>query len=540
MKTIYTTCMTLLIAFTVLNAFSQGNVGIGTINPVNQLQIGGTPNFSNNQFALGNGTQAMSFDQTSFATNWFSSTNFAIMPNTGYGYVGIGTQTPQSKLEVLTSDGSYGIIHTNGTVRFGTYVGSGGGWLGTQTNHPLYFFTDGSNAQVTLATNGNLGIGTTGPLNHLQIGSAPGFSANDIAIGNGTQAMSFYQSSTIANWFSNTGFSLMPVNGGSGYVGINTQSPVNKLQIGSVGASGFRANDIAFGNGTQASALAQTASTAWWYSNTNIALMPNGNGHGRVGINTLTPMAPLEVDDYVGIGYPALYAYFRAGSSFSPETGTCACTAQVSIVATSNVMAQEFDVVSDARVKDIEGISNSAEDLETLNAIQVTDYTMKDKVKNGNKQFKKVIAQQVEQVYPQIINRGSNFIPNVYRLTSKVEKTTNGVLLSFTAAHNISKDAKKLQLIDKNGLQQRVDIISVPSDKQVLINAPGLNSDTVFVYGELVNDFRTVDYEGLTTLNISATQELSKQLREQQEEIDQLKEQVAELKNIINKQYGNH
>ena len=46
----------------------------------------------------------------------------------------------------------------------------------------------------------------------------------------------------------------------------------------------------------------------------------------------------------------------------------------------------------------------------------------------------------------------------------------------------------------------------------MLIDAPQLNGDKVFVYGEEVDDFRTVDYEGLTTLNISATQEIAKRL----------------------------
>ena len=44
-----------------------------------------------------------------------------------------------------------------------------------------------------------------------------------------------------------------------------------------------------------------------------------------------------------------------------------------------------------------------------------------------------------------------------------------------------------------------------------------------------VDDFRTVDYEGLTTLNISATQELSKQLKTQQTAIDAQNVKIAEL-----------
>src|SRR5258708_3148621 len=76
---------------------------------------------------------------------------------------------------------------------------------------------------------------------------------------------------------------------------------------------------------------------------------------------------------------------------------------------------------------------------------------------------------------------------------------------------------------------KQYNIVSIISDKEVLINAPDLNGDKVFVYGEEVNDFRTVDYEGLTTLNISATQELSKLVTKQREDIDALTSKMESL-----------
>src|SRR5258708_38658330 len=66
---------------------------------------------------------------------------------------------------------------------------------------------------------------------------------------------------------------------------------------------------------------------------------------------------------------------------------------------------------------------------------------------------------------------------------------------------------------------KQYNIVSIISDKEVLINAPDLNGDKVFVYGEHVNDYRTVDYEGLTTLNIAATQEIAKRLAKQQADL---------------------
>jgi len=192
-------------------------------------------------------------------------------------------------------------------------------------------------------------------------------------------------------------------------------------------------------------------------------------------------------------------------------------------------MADYFISISDIRVKNITAVSNSTKDLETLNALKITDYTMKDKIQYGNKSFKKVIAQEVEKVYPQVISKKTDYIPNVYAISSKIEKTPHGYLLSFNDKHNLTKTAKKIQVMAGRATNQ-FDIISIPSDKQLEIKADNLETDKVFVYGEEVDDFRTVDYEGLTTLNISATQELSKLIKKQQTIIEIQQQQIEQLR----------
>jgi len=48
----------------------------------------------------------------------------------------------------------------------------------------------------------------------------------------------------------------------------------------------------------------------------------------------------------------------------------------------------------------------------------------------------------------------------------------------------------------------------------------------IFIYGKEVNDFHTVDYQALTTLNISATQALAKQVNSLQAENQLLRAQL--------------
>ena len=90
------------------------------------------------------------------------------------GNVGIGTNVPSVRLEVRSVSGDYGIVHSDGTIRLGTYVGNStsgatGGWLGTLSNHPLHLFANNSQPFATLSTGGNFGLGTATPGARLHI-----------------------------------------------------------------------------------------------------------------------------------------------------------------------------------------------------------------------------------------------------------------------------------------------------------------------------------------------------------------------------------
>jgi hypothetical protein len=85
------------------------------------------------------------------------------------GKVGINTEVPVEALTVYSPTNTYGISHTDGTVKFSTYINSIGAWIGTKSNHPLYFYTNDSGVQATLLPNGNVGIGITNPTEKLHI-----------------------------------------------------------------------------------------------------------------------------------------------------------------------------------------------------------------------------------------------------------------------------------------------------------------------------------------------------------------------------------
>ena len=544
---------------------NTGNVGIGLNTPVAPLHIkndnealriqGATPylSFANNAGVVKGFLQSFNNDlylgtpSTNTTGNLqFYAANIPALTIKPTADVVVGSDPPNSfgKFTVQTLNNSNGISHIGeGGNILATRMGGTSAGIGTFSNTNMRIFSNNNSAVFINASNSYVGLGGDFPVNKFQIGTitnpGPNYIGNDLAISNGTNAMRIFQSpNTTVIASDNTNMVLWPKEA-TGNVGINTlQQPTNKLQIGSVGATGFATNDLAIGNGTNAMAILQTDAATLVGSTTDIVLKPRNNGHGFVGINTNTPRAPLDVVDFADVTDLAgnsAYAYFALRNvNFQPDAFTGGTNqpvyARVSIFAGGRIVATEFDANSDARIKNITGISTGGADLAIINALRITNYTMKDRAKFGNKQFKKVIAQEVEKVYPQVISQHTDFIPNVYQLTDNIEKTTNGYLLSFAGKHNISGIAKKLQLILSEGKgMEQYDIVNIPSESQVLINATDIKEDKVFVYGEQVDDFRTVDYEGLTTLNISATQELSRLIKKQAIMIKNLERKLSAM-----------
>ena len=75
------------------------------------------------------------------------------------------------------------------------------------------------------------------------------------------------------------------------------------------------------------------------------------------------------------------------------------------------------------------------------------------------------------------------------------------------------KVGDRVQLIGENGASVH-EVLELKENKfRTDFDSPG---DEVFVYGREVDDFRSVDYEAIAMLNVSATQEIYKQLQAEQ------------------------
>jgi hypothetical protein len=311
----------------------------------------------------------------------------------------------------------------------------------------------GQQAMTISKSNSNFAIGNGALLNKFEIGNAPGFSGNELAMGNGTQGMSFSLNPNAAITYTNTNFSIMP-NGGTAYLGIGTTTPIAPLHVTST--------TVISGIGT------------------------SGGGLGRVFNMISSNLFKINLTDGVSI------------------------LADYSIITKKSIMAFENITASDARIKNVIDLSDNQKDLEVLKKIEVTNYQMKDKVTWGEQIYKKVIAQQLESVYPEAIQKTTTFIPDIYILAESIEQNLSKKELKITLPkkYDISI-GKKIQLIHPVKGELQAEVIAVFGNS-FTVNYWEHQTNKIFVFGREVNDFRTVDYEALSTLSISATQQLAK------------------------------
>ena len=552
---------------------ASGRVGIGAIGdfrdtnklvlqgndastPAQQLMIRGNSDASKRLLIGFDTTNNRATLQSYTAT----STTGPLLLNPISGLVGIGTSAPAAR---LTVEGSISATGAGGYI-FGT-GGDVDGGLFSPSDGVVTLKTNGSDrlradANGLVSVGGKFGVGTSTPTAKLTISddgvseagtfgsvqinrTANGHTGAHLSlcrVGQNDFGLGYGQSSSMAGFGPGTAAAFSPswlAFDTSGRAGLG-KMPVDPYRLDVEGrvriSQQLNVDDsIVLGHDDLIYGKTNTGEDqgAFWPRGANNGTYLNfGTGGLFLRDNGNNSKMQITNDGIVQIGTGGVSARLCIGKkTHNPiyisgyldgnggQSGDSNQSRDMSITAEGMIGAEIVGVFSDVRIKTDLHVSDTAEDLETLKGIEITDYHYKDKLASGNGPQTKVIAQQVETVYPQAVIQTTGVVPDLFKKAA----VKNGWVELATDL----KKGDRVKLIGKKA----ESIHEVLEIRDGAFRPDGqVDDELVFVYGREVKDFRTVDYDAISMLNVSATQELARKLETMQAENAALRRELAE------------
>ena len=514
--------------------YTTGNVGIGTADPAQKLHVEGNSYFSD---SLGIGTTSPSvkldvsvIDNTNdfvktikLATNG-ADPNFQLFSTSGVA--GAGTNAIVARLGL-----NYVVNNTyNGVINFHRGSGSQNGSLS---------FGTGGNERVRITSGGSVGIGTASPSATLHVQGTTSFRNASNKYDTWfpyTDNKTYISGEEIILRTTTSNKERMRILS-DGKVGIGTSSPGGTLEVR--GSTGLQNAD-----GKYHTWFPYTDNNAY-ISGKNIILRTTeshttrmtvtSNGIVHVGSGSTVGTIPFQVTN--AVRSPSSYDYDKIYTDLGQVYNNSG-QRDMSAYFVGDIGAANFIAHSDRRIKSVIGASSSAHDLHTLQGISIVDYRYIDTFNNDPRIQKKVVAQELKKVYPNAVRViGAQYVPSIYAVPTSVEKRPKNTLrIALSKAHELEV-GDDLQLFgSKSAISGTVTHLHGDQSFSVQLSDPASMNQadsSLFVYGKLIKDFHSVDYEALAMLNVSATQELAQQLEGTQQQLKETSTQLSQAQQTI-------
>ena len=520
--------------------WTSGKLGIGTASPLTKLHIPAHDahpvitfaDANNPRYAVGFGARFINgigqgidfFAGDSNNNSTALNSSHRRMSITAHGDVGIGTASPNEKLEIYGN----GIrIHDpsaspkldfvrGGTNRWPNTQSFGlsnySDWRITANGMDLSFqnrWTGGNSGNLLTAmtlthSNGNVGIGTTSPSCPLQVSSSHSIGYTVV----GSNDRFRIQTETPSNF--RYGLQMGIDSGGTGN---------SCLQTYSQNSSGNYAVDY------------------------NLLLQPFGR---NVGIGTNTPYTKLHVHGSAGAMPSDWKNYFRfdvflSGQQWGGHT-------PISIFGQSAIITNGYFIShngaigsSDERIKKNIVDADDAECLETLRLLKPKKYQYRDVIERGEEPVWGFIAQEVRGVLPHATILRQDVLPNIYELAN----VSSSNVITFTNFNTSDLESNATTLIRTKGidgedhdihLAEVIDAHTIRVEEDLTewigsVDESGnvVSGNQLFVHGQEVDDFVYLKKESIFTVATAALQEVDRQQQVDKARIAELETQLASV-----------
>ena len=252
---------------------------------------------------------------------------------------------------------------------------------------------------------------------------------------------------------------------------------------------------------------------------------------GNIGIGTTNPTVPLDITSSVSsdLGQSLRYTQLGAGATVGNSGGNWTGVA-TSLKTSHAILSKEIYLTSDIRIKkDIIDLNDSTA-LETLEQLEPKRYRYIDTLQRTDSEVFGFSAQQVRQVLPHGVSLGTDFVPNVYSPATVVHVTTStqnveGEVVTITKTHlvfggNSAVNTSTLQsktircYVGEEDTEIVTNVIGIIDENTIEIDTYIPADQSVFVYGQRVEDFHVLNKDVIWTVSTAALQEIDRQLQE--------------------------
>ena len=200
--------------------------------------------------------------------------------------------------------------------------------------------------------------------------------------------------------------------------------------------------------------------------------------------------------------------------------------------AVGQITAASFNATSDQRIKKNINVVDNLFALDTLRNIKPVSYELIDKTINP-KNTLGFIAQEIQKSLETSVSKQTRFIPNIYE-NIDIDNKTITLNNKFTTDISLCDYPVKLKFSDlaNNPLYGTIDKI-IDSKTFTLIDRLDTSLNSMFLYGQEVNDFLSINYDSIFTVVTGAVKQLDIELQETKQIVKDQADTINELRSVL-------
>jgi hypothetical protein len=275
----------------------------------------------------------------------------------------------------------------------------------------------------------------------------------------------------------------------------------------------------------------------------------NGYFNGRIGIHETNPLFPLHIGSFetaeFNDGVGGWLYYDNVGwRDYGYRAWNCSILAQGSIITRDWLVSHTGTLnSSDERIKKDIVDADDAECLEVLRLLKPKKYQYKDEINRGTEPVWGFIAQEVRETLPYATQLRQEVLPNIYELVSVSQSN----VITFTNFNTSNLESNATTLIRTKGIDGKdhdIHLVEVIDDHTIRVEEDltewicsvdetgnVVAGNQLFVYGQEVDDFVSLNKSAIWTVATAALQEVDRQLQETKTQLASVLARLDALEN---------